>query len=371
VTFFAAFDAALGEFSVRITARYRNRDLTCGILLVVKTSTGLVPNDFEASIGSPDVGQEIVLGAPVTNLGYGNPSNVKAELRWNGQSIANASNPIGPMQSVPFTFVWTPESGDFGENVFMIVIDPDRIVDEITRANNNATTRVCVGCGIYSFSVQSNGLKNLSAKVSVDGIEVGVVTDAKPWDANYPIREPHKITVDQCIYESESERLCTPSYSWNAPDTTGTKTVSYLPQYLVTITTSPSGSPEPVYSKPLECPVESHSCWYSPSTVPIVYVSWTVEQPIDKATRWYLRIITVESDSVQTSLLQYPFVMNRPHTLELHYMRQCYLNLTSDYSSVEGSGWYDEHSLASWKLHKSAVQVNSCEDSWWAVICLT
>jgi hypothetical protein len=371
VNFAAATDAELGEFEVNIVACYAGFNLTTKITVVVETSTDLVPNDFGPSVQSPDVNQTIALSASVANLGYGNPGEVKAEFFRNEQFLSNVTNSIGPMQSVTFTIHWTPNQSETDKNVFTIVVDPDHQISETTRENNNATTEVCVGCRGYSFRLETNGLADNSARVFVDGNQSGTVSDASPWEKTFQILEPHKIAVEQCVPRDNSVKMCTNSYEWNTPETLGTKAVSYLPQYSVLITSSPRGSPEPVYSRPIDCPQEGQSCWYDPTTTPILYISWRASQTFENSTRWMLKDVELDGKSLQPDLSSFELTMNQPHTFKLHHVRQYFLNLTSDYSTVSGSGWYDENSFAKWKLHQSTIQVNSCEGQYWATVCPT
>jgi hypothetical protein len=272
------------------------------------------------------------------------------------------------MQSVPFSLSWTPEQNDTGDNTFIIVVDPDHEVNETTWSNNNATTEVCVGCGTYAFRLETRGLTGKSA-VFVDGNQAGTVGDASPWERTYPVSESHKIAIEQCVAHGNSMRLCTSSYAWNTPETTGTEVTSYLPQYLVAITSSPKGAPEPWYSKPMDCPTADQACWYDPTTTPMLFISWRVYQEFDNSARWALTEVKLDGNSLLLDLSSFQLVTNQPHNFEVNYARQYFLNMTSDYSTVVGSGWYNEHSFASWKLQKSSIQINSCDDSWWAVVC--
>ncbi|MEM2051050.1 MAG: putative Ig domain-containing protein [Thermoproteota archaeon] len=95
----------------------------------------------------------------------------------------------------------------------------------------------------YTVQVKTSGLANLTARVSVDGSEVGRVSDYKPLLLRFGTGSTHSITLEQYIQIGEDKRFVTENMTFQV-QSPGMYEAVYVAEYLLTVKSAcgnPSG----------------------------------------------------------------------------------------------------------------------------------
>lgn len=111
-------------------------------LSYVKPDLSILPANIAVQPATPTVGNNTTITATVSNIGLDTATNVTVRLADNGAIIGDQTiASVAPGSTGQATFAISPLT-PAGEHILTIAVDPSNTIDEISRTNNTATTRI-------------------------------------------------------------------------------------------------------------------------------------------------------------------------------------------------------------------------------------
>jgi len=281
----------------------------------------------------------IIVG--ITNLGTAAASNVPVHILIDEQPYASQQVTLNAGATTQITFTWKAVEGT---HTLRVLIDPYDVLNELNKANDEATYVLNVGPTLIITVPLNVTTGNATAWVRVNGIVYNATGQLRISVAPGPVT----IEVEPYIYLTQNSRRAFATWadgsSLNPREITVTSDTSltavYKTQYLLTVqpnggTTSPGGW----FDENSQVAVTAAN----PSNVTefasrLIFTSWTGDLVSDQAS------ITLN--------------MTAPITLQANWKPQYYLNVVSPVGTVTGAGWYDAGAVATVIVQSPVLEQN-------------
>jgi M6 family metalloprotease-like protein len=285
----------------------------------------------------------VTLFIDIANQGTQTASDVPVQILLDGQTFSGKQVTVPAGQTIEISLSWNSVAGS---HIFLVTIDPNDILKEFSKSNNQLSIRVNVGPTIIITVPLNVTASSGGAWIRVNGelhqasnqtqmrttVLAGTVTvEIQPAvDSSTGVRE---LFVKWSDGNAQNPRQLTVT-----SDTT--LTAIYNTQYLLTVnqnggTTSPSG-------------------WYDAYTV-VQVTATSPSNVIDKTSRLVFTNWSGDYNSESTSTT---LTMTRPFAVSANWRTQYYVNIISAAGSVTGAGWYDVGTQATISV-QSPVQVSA------------
>jgi M6 family metalloprotease-like protein len=272
----------------------------------------------------------VTIFVDISNQGNQSASNVLVEVDLDGQQYATTHVSVGVGSTTETSFTWTSV---VGSHTFRVVVDPFDTLNELDRADNEATFTVNVGPTLtidVPVNVTSNGL---SLWIKVNGVEYNLTsTQFQTSVPNGTVTIQIQSDVNTSLGAREAFSGWSDGNSANPRQMTITMntqlTALFRTQYLLTVdpnlgTTSPGG-------------------WYDENRIAVVTAD-SVSNQIPNATRLLFMNWTGDYSSASTSV---SINMTQPVSVKANWIRQYYVTILSPAGSPSGAGWYNAGTTA-------------------------
>ena len=315
-----------------IISTVSNNNSSCSVIVdTLAPSVDVVVESF--TLNPPAIHPNVTasLDVQVANEGTLNTRSFFVAIYLNDTLFASRSISLGIGQRQVISLSWTPRNG--GTYFFKVILDPEKVLAENNRENNEKTLVVTVG---YTLTLEIrppsagedlqwwfivNG--NNSTYLGVGDFQIGVLPGS------------NILQMQPVIYLNPSSRFMFRQWSDGSVANPRTIQVSsdmslgadFNAQYSLSL--DPNGGSA------------SGAGWYdlgAPATV----AATSPSNVVTDQSRLVFLSWSGDSQSNSTVLV---VNMTRPHGLKANWKTQYYLNLQSPYAA-DGAGWYDDNSQA-------------------------
>lgn len=260
----------------------------------------------------------------IANSGTQSASNVLIEIDLDGRQYTTTQASVNAGSTAETSFTWTSV---VGSHVFTVVLDPSNVLNEPSRAGNEATFTLNVGPTLtinVPLNVTSNGP---SVWVKINGVQYNL--NSSEFQTSVP---NGTITVEMEPAVNTSVGVRQAFTRWSDGNSANPRqivvtgntqlTAQFGTQYLLAInpnqgTTSPSG-------------------WYNANTVAVVSANATANE-VANTTRLSFLGWSGGYSSTSKSL---SINMTKPVTIQANWIRQYFVTIVSSTGSPSGAGWY-------------------------------
>jgi len=285
----------------------------------------------------------VTLFIDVANQGTQTASDVPVQILLDGQPFSERRVTVSPGQTVEISIPWNSVAGS---HTFLVTVDPNGILNEFSKSNNQLSVRVNVGPTIIITVPLNVTASGSGAWIKVNGelYQASNQTEMRTTVLAGTVTVEVQPVVDQSPGVRQVFVRWSDGNAENPRQLTVTSdtalTAIYKTQYLLTVNrnggaTSPGG-------------------WYDAYAV-VQVTATSPSNVIDNASRL---VFTNWSGDYNSESASITLTMTRPFTVNANWKAQFYVNIISPPGSVTGAGWYDVGAQATISA-QSPIQVSA------------
>lgn len=285
----------------------------------------------------------VTIYVDIVNQGTSSASGVPVQIYLDEQPFSNQLVSLNPGQGTEIALEWTAVAGS---HTLRVLIDPYDVLNELNKANDQATYTLNVGptliitvplnvtSGNVTTWVKVNGqLYNTTGTQLKTSVVAGLVT----------------IEIEPAIPTSNATRQQFVGWSDGSTQnprqlnvTTDTSlTAQYRSQYLITV--DQSGG------------LTTGGGWYDANSQVVV----TATSPSNVTELVSRKLFLYWSGDVYSNSTTLTLTLTQPMFLKANWKTQYYVNLVSPVGTPSGNGWYDQGSTATVTVQTPIVQQGS------------
>lgn len=234
----SSVQAAEGNHSFVISAIGKTTQTanSTDLIVAITTPTDLVASSLWLYPTSPQEGENADFYASVINAGPRPVEDVQIAFLLDGSSFKNATIPsIAKSQNMTVSVQWDEVAK--GNHTLSFIVDPNKLIPEVSRANNVLQLEFVVQAAYFFVTVIINGLEQGNTSVYVNGRLQS--STASTWSGTFEIGQEARITLDSNVTTSPGVMYATDEYSWPGIRSSTTISVHYHPSYYVSAKSSP------------------------------------------------------------------------------------------------------------------------------------
>ncbi len=283
----------------------------------------LVADKLSADKTAVKIGDQVRITAVIRNQGSAGANSFVIRVYLDGVTYRSFDGSLAPGGSMQVSFTWNATAGS---HVFRLVVDPDNLLPQLSRANKEQTITLTVG---PTISVQlPNEAVNASAWVKVNGV---TYTLSGSTISVSVLAGTSTVEVQSSIPISNGARL--QFVKWQDGNSTNPRTVTvstdltivavYKFQYLLTVNANGGTA--------------TGGGWYDQAS----QAAATAVSPANVTLGKSRMIFTAWTGDVNSPALSITIAMNGPKAVVANWKMQYYLTVVSAFGSPSGAGWYD------------------------------
>jgi len=300
--------------------------------------TGISTNPTAAS---PN--QTVTITADIANRGTASASGVPVQIFIDNVPYASKQVTLNAGQTAQVSVTWVAVAGS---HIVKVQVDPYDALNELSRANNEATYVLNVGPTVIITVPMNVTFGNATAWVKINGVQY-TIQGSKPFQTSVAAG-PITIEVEPNIYLSNNTRQSFTAWSdgnnQNPRQITVTNntalTARYNTQYLLTVDPN-GGSVTP-------------SGWFNANST----VTVAAANPSNVTQQSSRMIFVGWTGDLTTAAPSLTLTMNQPYSLKANWKQQYYVTIVSPAGSASGSGWYDAGSVATISVEGAVITGN-------------
>jgi len=278
----------------------------------------------------------------IVNQGTAGATNIPVQVYMNGQPFANQQVTLGPGGRTEISLTWVAIAGT---HTIRVLIDPYNVLNEMNKANDQATYTLNVGPTLIITVPLNATIGNATAWVRVNGVLYNLNGSHLRTSV---VAGLVTIEVEPSVYTTNASRLTFTGWSDGSSENPRQMTIeadTFLTailkmQYLLTI--NPNGG------------TTTQSGWFDANTTVTVTAN-ALSNVAEQSSRMVFKNWSGDVNSTSTSI---SVTMTRPINLNAYWKHQYYLNVISPAGVVSGSGWYDAGSSATISVESTVLTQN-------------